>query len=156
VAAQQFILVTDWHLDAPLSRVWALIERTEDWPGWWRAVKSVTPIRDGDERGIGTVRHIAWRTALPYSIAFDVEVTRVEPMRLIEGRARGELDGVGLWTFDGDETRTHVRYDWRVDLIKPWMRVLAPLLRPVFAWNHNKVMSWGEAGARRRLVQGES
>jgi uncharacterized protein YndB with AHSA1/START domain len=152
MSAQQFILITDWTFDAPLDRVWALIERTEDWPGWWPAVKSVTKLHDGDEQGVGAVRHIEWRTALPYEIAFDVEARRIEPMRLIEGRARGELDGVGLWTFEGNETRTDVRYDWRIDVTKPWMRTLAPLLRPVFAWNHNKVMNWGETGARKRLA----
>ena len=46
---------------------------------------------------------------------------------------------------------TSVRYDWRVDLGKAWMRALAPVLRPAFAWNHNVVMGWGEADLRKRL-----
>jgi hypothetical protein len=44
-----------------------------------------------------------------------------------------------------------VRYDWRVDLGKPWMRTLAPLLRPAFAWNHNVLMRWGEQDLSRRF-----
>ena len=30
---------------------------------------------------------------------------------------------------------------------------LNQLLRPVFAWNHGKVMGWGEADLRRHLRQ---
>jgi len=29
-------------------------------------------------------------------------------------------------------------------------RAAAPLLRPVFAWNHGKVMCWGETGLANR------
>ena len=39
-----------------------------------------------------------------------------------------------------------------VEVTKPWQRALAPLLRPVFAWNHNTVMGWGQGGLARRLA----
>jgi len=32
------------------------------------------------------------------------------------------------------------------------MRRLLPVLRPVFAWNHDKVMQAGDAGLRRHLA----
>lgn len=47
---------------------------------------------------------------------------------------------------------TDVTYVWRVRLIKRWMRWLAPLLAPVFLWNHEGVMRAGEAGLRRHLA----
>jgi hypothetical protein len=31
---------------------------------------------------------------------------------------------------------THVRFDWRVNADRPLLRVLTPLLRPLFRWNH--------------------
>jgi hypothetical protein len=76
----------------------------------------------------------------------------VEPMTVIEGRAEGELSGVGRWTVDGDRVMTRVRYDWRVEVTQPWMRFVAPLARPVFAWNHGVVMGWGGEGLARRLA----
>jgi uncharacterized protein YndB with AHSA1/START domain len=155
VAARQFVLVTHWHFDAPIERVWTLIERTDDWPLWWPAVRAVTTLREGDARGIGAVRRLSWRTALPYSLSFDVEVTQIEPLAFIEGRASGELDGVGQWTFAADGERTVVRYEWRVEVTKPWMRLMVPVLRPAFAWNHGKVMAWGEDGGRKRLALGK-
>jgi len=152
MATTHFSLVTDWHFEAPIERVWALIEATEAWPQWWRAVKKVERLREGDAEGVGAVHRITWTTALPYTLTFDVETIRVDRLDEIEGRAFGELDGCGVWTFHAEPEGTHVRYLWRVDVTKPWMRLLSPLLRPVFEWNHHKVMNWGLEGARKWLA----
>ncbi len=149
-----FELVSHWRIAAPLDRVWAEIVDVDAWPSWWRAVRKVERLRDGDTEGIGAVRRITWATALPYTITFDVESTRSEPMYQLEGRATGELNGVGIWTLTSDGDITTVRYDWRVDLGKAWMRAFAPILRPAFAWNHNVLMGWGEADLKTRLGLG--
>ena len=98
MAVTEFVLITDWRFAAPLDRVWALIEATEQWPDWWRAVKKVELLEQGDADDIGTVRRLTWGTALPYDITFDVRTTKVEPQARIEGCAFGELDGIGVWT----------------------------------------------------------
>jgi hypothetical protein len=105
----------------------------------------------GDTDGVGSVHRITWKTALPYQLTFDIRMDRIDPMSALEGRASGELDGVGLWTLRPRGAGTYVRYDWKVEVTKPWMKVFAPLLRPVFAWNHNIVMGWGEEDIRFRL-----
>lgn len=153
VAAIRFELVTLWQLDAPLARVWEELNRPDDWPSWWRAVRRVQKIAAGGPDGVGAVRRLTWASALPYTITFDMEATRIEPMHLLEGQARGELEGVGRWTLTPNGAGTQVRYDWQVELTKPWQRVLAPVLRPAFAWNHNVVMAWGREGLARRLQQ---
>ncbi|MGN6573501.1 MAG: SRPBCC family protein [Pseudolabrys sp.] len=154
MAAQDLHLVTDWQLDAPVDAVWREIAAPESWPSWWRAVVKVETLAPGDPDGVGARRRITWRTALPYTLTFVVRTTRVEPLRLIEGRAEGELDGTGIWTFETSGGGTHLRYDWRVSVTKTWMRIAAPLLRPAFAWNHGKVMGWGETDLKRRLARG--
>ena len=131
MAKTQFVLVTDWHFDAPIARVWALIEQVEAWPSWWRAVRKVEMLKPGGQDGIGAGRRLTWATALPYTLTFDVELVRIEPGRLSEGRAFGDLDGTGIWTLSEEQGGTHVRYEWRVDVTKAWMRLGAPLLRPV-------------------------
>jgi hypothetical protein len=112
----------------------------------------VETLQAGDASGVGSLRRMTWRTALPYSLTFDMRTVRVEPKSLIEGRAQGELAGTGRWTLDGESGKTHVRYDWRVEVTQPWMRLVAPLARPVFAWNHGVVMRWGGEGLARRLA----
>ena len=44
----------------------------------------------------GLSHRMTWKTALPYQLTFDMRMTRVEPISALEGRASGELDGVGL------------------------------------------------------------
>jgi uncharacterized protein YndB with AHSA1/START domain len=152
VSAAEFNLITNWTLAAPREAVWRELTKPEDWPAWWRAVEHVELLDAGDADGVGALRRMTWRTALPYSLTFDMRTVRVEPMSVIEGRAEGELSGVGRWTVDGGRDKTHVRYDWRVEVTQPWMRFVAPLARPVFAWNHGVVMGWGGEGLARRLA----
>ena len=146
-----FRLQTEWRIDASRDRVWAALRDVEAWPDWWRSVYHVTSLGAGDANGVGATHRLEWRTALPYRLAFDMRTIRAEPMTLIEGRAEGELDGIGRWTLHEAGTATLVRYDWQVRLTKTWMRALAPLLRRVFAWNHNVVMERGRRGLARHL-----
>jgi uncharacterized protein YndB with AHSA1/START domain len=152
MSATEFHLVTNWSFIAPREKVWRVLMAPEQWPSWWRAVAKVEPLAAGDASGVGVVRRMTWRTALPYTLTFNMRMTRVEPMTTIEGRAEGELDGTGRWTLSGDSTRTDVRYDWIVEVTRPWQRTLAPIMRPVFTWNHNKVMGWGFDGLSRKLA----
>lgn len=150
--ATDFHLTTQWRLAAPARAVWGALSVPEEWPTWWRAVVAVELLEAGDADGVGAYRRMTWRTALPYTIAFNMRTVRVEPLALIEGRADGELAGTGRWTISSDGAGTDVRYDWTVAVTKPWMRRLAPLARPVFAWNHNTVMAWGHEGLERKLA----
>ena len=105
----------------------------------------------GDEEGVGARFRHTWRSRLPYRIEFEIEVTRVERPHLMEGRAEGELAGLGRWRlFDGGGA-TAVLYEWDVGTTRPWMNALAPLARPVFAWNHDVVMRQGGIGLARHL-----
>ncbi|MEO6012792.1 MAG: SRPBCC family protein [Devosia sp.] len=153
MAATRFDLVSDWYFDTPVERIWAELITPEAWPDWWRAVKKVEVLSEGDTIGVGAVRRFTWGTALPYTLSFNMTATKIEPMRLIEGEARGELDGLGRWTLtpEGQGQGTHVRYDWMVDVTKPWQVALSPILRPVFAWNHNIVLGWGQDDLKTRL-----
>lgn len=143
--------VTHWRFQAPLDRVWEEIYHSERWPEWWKAVESVVAVKSGDDRGVGAIRRYTWKGALPYRLRFDMRTTRVEPCTHLEGVAEGELSGCGRWHFSAQESTTRVRYDWEVDATKPWMRLLHPVLRPLFEWNHDTVMRWGEEGLVRRL-----
>jgi uncharacterized protein YndB with AHSA1/START domain len=147
----QFDLITKWQFDQPIARVWKLLHEVRHWPEWWPAVLLVEEIEAGDEAGVGAVNRFVWKTALPYRIAFKMRVARVEPMRLIEAWSVGDLDGRGLWNLHEAAGATHVRYRWTVEVKKPWMQALAPVLRPVFAWNHDRVMEQGRVGLERAL-----
>ena len=149
MAAYHF--VTTWKLRAPLDAVWQAIIETEKWPEWWKGVLSVETLRPAREDGLGGVQHFVWRSRLPYNLAFDMETTRIEPNRIIEGRATGELVGTGVWEMRENEGVTTVRYTWDVNTSRPWMNFLRPIARPIFAWNHDHVMHAGGIGLARLL-----
>lgn len=143
--------VTTWRIKAPLDKVWNEIYYSEKWPEWWRGVEEVIELKKGDDLGIGSVRRYTWKSTLPYRLRFDIETVRVEPMTVIEGIARGELSGRGVWNIKVEGDYVTARYDWKVDTTKTWMNLIAPLARPLFRWNHNIVMSWGAEGLAKRL-----
>ena len=135
--------LTTWILDAERRHVWEVIEDIARWHEWWHGVVSV------EELGNDTYRNV-WRSVVPYPVRFDIHVTRVEKMLLMEGQATGELAGVGTWRLWGDRP-TVVTYEWNVRTTPAWMNLLAPIARPVFVWNHNAVMRRGGEGLARRL-----
>lgn len=143
--------ITVWRVKAPLERVWNEIYYSEKWPEWWRGVEEVTELKKGDDLGVGSIRRYTWKSTLPYRLRFDVETVRVEPMTVIEGIARGELSGRGVWNIKVEGDYVTARYDWSVDTTKAWMNLIAPLASPLFKWNHDIVMSWGAEGLARRL-----
>lgn len=149
MAAYEF--ETIWRVYAPIETVWNEIYYSEKWPEWWPGVENVQELRKGDDLGIGSIRRYTWKSKLPYKLTFDVETVRVQPPKILEGRAFGELEGSGFWTLIEDNDTTVARYDWRVSTKKTWMNYLAPLARPIFKWNHDIVMSWGARGLEKRL-----
>jgi len=53
---KRYALVTEWHLDAPIERVWQAIYDVAAWPRWWPYVLSVEELEPGDASGVGAVR----------------------------------------------------------------------------------------------------
>ena len=148
MAAYRFL--TTWLLDAQVGDVWDTLYAAERWPEWWRGVESVDKLVQGDEDGVGSVYRNRWRSVLPYTVRFDARTTVVDRPRTIEVVAMGELEGRGTWRlFAGDLVA--VTYEWNVRTTLPWMNALAPLVRPLFAWNHDVVMWRGGEGLARRL-----
>lgn len=146
--------VSVWSIVASVPETWKLIMDADTWPEWWHGVLSSVELKAGDADGVGSIRRTVWKGKLPYRLEFDSEVMRVDNERLIEVRAFGNLEGSGLWRLEAEgESVTRVQYDWLVRTNKPWMNVLAPVARPIFRWNHDVVMRWGEEGLNRKLAK---
>ena len=147
----QYAFITVWSFRAPIDAVWDVISRPDEWPSWWRGVESVDLVDPGGADGLGSVRRFTWKSRLPYRLVLEMRNTHVERPHRLEGRATGELEGVGRWDLRREGEWTTVRYEWRVRTTKAWMNLLAPLARPFFVWNHDLVMAWGGEGLARRL-----
>lgn len=147
-----YALTTRWRFDAPLEAVWTAVADAEGWPRWWPGVERVATVAPGDGNGVGARRRCTFRSVLPFRLVFETCVTRVEPLRLLEGRVEGELEGVGRCHFARAGGLTLVRHEWRVHTTRAWMNRAAPLLKPLLCWNHAMMMRAGGRGLARHLV----
>jgi len=138
-----YSFLTTWCVDAPIERAWEIIYASERYPKWWRSVRNVTELEPSDDNGVGGLSRFEWRARLPYSLEFDMRVTRCEPPYLLEGHASGELKGIGIWRLYAGKAGTAIIYSWDVSTTRRWMNRLAPLARPAFEWNHDYVMRQG-------------
>ncbi len=148
----EYHFVTDWEVPAPVDDVFMALVDSLRWPEWWPGVRRVEEITPGDGYGLGNVRRYVFHARLPYDLTFEMRSTRVEAPTILEGEAHGELAGTGRWILEATEAGTHVRYYWDVRTTRGWMNLLAPIARPLFAWNHDAVMRWGEAGLCQYLA----
>lgn len=147
----QYEFLSTWCLqDAELDRAFELLRNSVEYPQWWKGVKSARVVRRGGPDGVGDTIGFSWRSVLPYTLSFELELTRMEPPYLIEATASGDLEGVGRWRlYEGRGVA--VVYEWRVVTTKRWMNLFGPLARPAFVWNHDLVMRQGARGFADQL-----
>ena len=148
---REYRFLTAWCLEAPIEPIWDALRDSERWPQWWRGVERVVEIEPGAEDGTGQLARYTWRSRLPYELTFDMRSTRLERPHLLEGEASGELAGTGRWRLFDANGATAVLYEWDVSTTRRWMNLLAPIARPIFAWNHDHVMRNGGEGLARLL-----
>jgi hypothetical protein len=143
-----------WDLPgARVGQVYDVLSRGELLPQWWKGVyleaEKLTP---GGAPKVGDRIRAKARGFLPYELNFIVEAVTLEPDRKVAVRTLGDFDG--LWSAELTQMETGVRVDlvWEVTVLRPVLRVLAPLLRPAFAWNHRWTTPRGENGLREYLA----
>ncbi|WP_250490559.1 SRPBCC family protein [Caballeronia sp. INML2] len=149
--ASEYRFITVWRIAAPLQSVWDAIHDPSAWPHWWACVERVIEVETGARDGVGALHRYTWKGRLPYRVRFDMRVTRVEPLMSLEGEASGDVEGSGCWHFSSQNDVTIVRYEWRVRTGRGWMKLLAPIARPLFKWKHDYVMQRGAEALARRL-----
>ena len=142
----RYRFVTTWFLEAPVEPVWDAIYDTDSWPSWWPGVRRVEELVPRGEDGVGGVSRFTFRSLLPYDLSFEMRSVRVERHRTLEGVASGQLAGGGRWSFFTQPGRTAVAYHWDVETTERWMNALTPIARPLFAWNHDRLMDAGGRG----------
>ncbi|MFJ4342063.1 SRPBCC family protein [Streptomyces sp. NPDC088915] len=134
-----------WRLAAPPDRVYAVLERAEDYPRWWPQVREVVP----HDEASGTAR---FRSLLPYDLLVTVRALRRDPAaRVLEIGLGGDLEGRARWTLAPEGAGTRVLYEQEVEVRARLLRVLAVPGRPVFRANHALMMRGGRRGLAAHL-----
>jgi uncharacterized protein YndB with AHSA1/START domain len=156
MAMNRFRFDEAWEIPgAGPDEVWAVLADAELLPDWWGEVyKSVETLDRGGPDGVGARSRARARGFLPYELNFVLEAVEVVPGERLVVKTTGDFDG--RWTAElsprGDGT--HVALTWEVQVERPLLKLMAPVLRPAFAWNHRWTTPRGEAGLRRYLAQG--
>ncbi|MGH2402870.1 MAG: SRPBCC family protein [bacterium] len=139
-----------WFVGASIEDVWPIIRKVANYPGWWTEFLEATKRNDID--GPGGIVAVHVKAALPYHMHFEIEAVREEPPRIAEVRVRGDLNGSMLWRLVPERGGTRLFFEETVTTGKTVLNVLAPLFKPLFAWNHEIMMKHGEEGLRRLLA----
>jgi uncharacterized protein YndB with AHSA1/START domain len=143
--AAEYRFIDEWDVDAPIEAVFDALADARTYPEWW------TPVYESVEADgppeVGRVSRQRFKGRLPYKLRTESEIVRLERLHEFEVRVQGDLSGQGIWTLTQADGRVHVRFDWRVNADRAFLRVLTPVLRPAFRWNHN----WAIARATEGL-----
>ena len=65
--------------------------------------------------------------------------------------AIGDFVGHGDWHLAQDGDYTNITHDWRIKAEKPLLRILSPIMKPIFGANHRWAMARGEESLQIEL-----
>jgi mannose-6-phosphate isomerase-like protein (cupin superfamily)/uncharacterized protein YndB with AHSA1/START domain len=140
-----YLFVDQWDVAAPPTAVFHAIADARTYPHWWRPV--YIDVESDGPAEIGKVSRQHFKGRLPYHLHTRSTITAMDAPRTITAEVEGDLRGTGTWTLTATDAGTHVRFDWQVHADRKLLRVLTPVLRPLFRWNHN----WAIARAMEGL-----
>jgi len=151
IAVAAYAFVDEWLVPAPAAAVYALLSCPREYPRWWG---DAFLEGEGDPGPAATGKRacLVTRGRLPYRLRWDLICVEADAPRRLVSRIDGDFEGEGIWTLEPADGGTRVVLEWRVDVRKPLVRHLTPLLRPLFAWNHRWAMRRGQASIVAELA----
>ena len=145
----QYRFETIWKVRCSPERAFRVLRELPKYPEWWPEVREVAG--DGD---LGV--KVTIRATLPYSLTFDMQQKVIdEKSGTLEANMSGDLEGSSRWRIAPSGEFCLLAFQEEVRMNKPMLRWLAPIARPVFKFNHSLMMSHGQRGLERYLLNGE-
>jgi hypothetical protein len=147
--------LSSWHLPGTAQDAWdAVVQRPQEWPTWWPAVKRTEVTEPGEPDGVGRRTSYWLRAPLGYALAVRTRITEAEPPRVVAVEVIGQLAGSGRWEFVPEPGGVRVDQLWEVTATRWWMRLLAPVAAPAFRWSHDRAARRGGQGLTAWLARG--
>jgi uncharacterized protein YndB with AHSA1/START domain len=140
-----YLFVDEWDVAAPPEAVFDAIADSRSYPQWWRPV--YLDVQADGPPAPRTASNHHFKGRLPYHLHTRSVIVDIDPPRRVVAEVDGDLRGRGTWSLTPAPQGTHVRFDWQVHADRRLLRVLTPVLRPMFRWNHN----WAIARAKEGL-----
>lgn len=139
----RYHLTSKYSLTSDREAVWVALMAVPEWPSWWRWARRIDVLTEpASDDGVGAVYRNQIGTPLVYGFTYTTEIVGVARPRLIDLTSSGDLVGRGRFLLsDALPGGTQVTFTWLVETPKWWMNLLAPVARPVFVWNHDRLMT---------------
>ncbi len=143
--SSEYVFIDEWECDAPREAVFEALADARTYPAWWTPVY-LEVTSDGPPE-VGRVSQQLFKGRLPYRLRTTSTIVRCDRPSEFAVEVKGDLSGRGVWTLSEQDTGgTHVKFDWRVNADRTLLRVLTPVLRPLFRANHGYAISRAMAG----------
>jgi len=141
--AAQYHFLSEYTIRGDPERVWAALRDVSSWPTWWPWLKRVDLVAQPvTPDGVGATYRNTVRAPAGYGFVYDTKITAIEPMRLIDADSSGDIAGRGRFIVQvRPDASIYLAFAWLVETPKLWMTMLAPIARPAFTWNHDRMMS---------------
>ena len=152
MALNDYHFITHWRVQATAQEVSDILSDVEGLSRWWPSVYlAVKEIEPGDTQHIGRLVDLYTKGWLPYTLRWQFRVIQADPPHGFTIEALGDFVGRGIWTLVQDGEWLNITYDWKIQATKPLLRLLSPLLKPVFGANHQWAMRKGEESLKLEL-----
>ena len=149
-----YYFITRWRVKANTEEVFAIISDPLEYPRWWPSVYlEAEDLIPGHAPGVGRRIRLLTRGWLPYTLRWESLVTAVERPNRLEIRARGDLNGRGIWSLVQNGDYCDITFDWKLSAEKPLLAALSFALKPFFEANHRWAMAQGEACLKLELAR---
>lgn len=144
---------TENTLNAPMEKVWSILEDAESWPKWSKGFKKIEILGPEAKIQNGSVLDCEVKGSLPYSLRFKLQVTSVDQPKSMTYDADGHLRGTGKWELSETENSTIIKYWWDVGMTNPFFNFISRFgpIKRAMERNHDRVMEQGHENLTKYL-----
>jgi hypothetical protein len=138
-----------WRFDVPVDELWEAVADTAAYPRLW-------PWLADYESGplvAGTVATFSVQPPLPYRLRFVVHVHDVVARDRVRAFVLGDVEGPARLDVASTPTGSSARLTWELELRRPVLARVEPVVRPVMILGHDLVVAMGVRQFRRRAIR---
>jgi hypothetical protein len=150
--SHSYHFITHWRVEGTCGEVADVLGDPLALPRWWPSVYlGVEELDAPGADGLGRRVRVHTKGWLPYTLDWEFVTIGSRYPHGFSIDARGDFVGRGDWTFTQDGAFVDIVYDWQILAEKPLLKILTPMLRPMFGANHRWAMAQGETSLKLEL-----
>lgn len=147
-----YVFSYEGAFELPLEppEAWERLGQTDNYQSWWPWMRHLE--LDGKPLEPGSAYSFVVVAPIPFTMRLRVEVDDAEEPGSIAALVRGDLEGRAGLDFERQAPgRTVAHIAWTVEVVKPGLRPLARVTRPLLLWGQSWAVDVALRGFRRHL-----